>query len=151
MTGTSKNSSAIKKASVSPAANIVAFPAMAAACIPVEKDCTDHRELVDGLWPRGIAKGALKYDAWPRALAPSKELRKWYGHNRSRVAEFRRRYRKELSSRRDELAALRATIAAKPATLLTATRELELSHAMVLRDVLAGAQPRSPAKRDAEV
>lgn len=96
------------------------------------------RVLVDGLWPRGIAKTALKYDAWPRALAPSKELRKWYGHDRNRAAEFRRRYRKELTSHPDELAALRATIGCKPATLLTATRELELSHAMVLRDVLAG-------------
>jgi uncharacterized protein YeaO (DUF488 family) len=100
------------------------------------------RVLVDGLWPRGIAKAALKYDAWPRALAPSKELRKWYGHNPSRAAEFRRRYRKELASHQDELAALRAMIGGKPATLLTATRELELSHAMVLRDVLAAAQPR---------
>jgi uncharacterized protein YeaO (DUF488 family) len=105
------------------------------------------RVLVDGLWPRGIAKAALKYDAWPRALAPSKELRKWYGHNPSRAAEFRRRYRKELSSHQNELAALRAMIASKPATLLTATRELELSHAVVLRDVLAGARPRSPRRR----
>ncbi len=108
------------------------------------------RVLVDGLWPRGIAKAALKYDAWPRALAPSKQLRKWYGHDRSRLAEFRRRYREELTSQRDELAALRAAISGKPATLLTATRELELSHAMVLRDVLAGAKPRSPGKRVAE-
>jgi uncharacterized protein YeaO (DUF488 family) len=109
------------------------------------------RVLVDGLWPRGIAKAALKYDAWPRALAPSKELRKWYGHNPSRAAEFRRRYRKELASHRDELAALRAMIGGKPATLLTATRELELSHAMVLREVLAGAQPRSLPKRVEEI
>jgi uncharacterized protein YeaO (DUF488 family) len=106
------------------------------------------RVLVDGLWPRGIAKAALKYDAWPRALAPSNELRKWYGHNRSRAAEFRRRYRKELASHHDELAALRAMIGGRPVTLLTATRELELSHALVLRDVLSGVQPR---KRVAEV
>jgi uncharacterized protein YeaO (DUF488 family) len=106
------------------------------------------RVLVDGLWPRGIAKAALKYDAWPRALAPSNELRKWYGHDRSRAAEFRRRYRKELAAHHDELAALRAMIGGRPATLLTATRELDLSHAMVLRDVLSGAQPR---KRLAEV
>ena len=100
------------------------------------------RVLVDRLWPRGIAKAALKYDAWPRALAPSNELRKWYGHDRSRAAEFRRRYRKELASHHDELVALRAMIGGRPATLLTATRELDLSHAMVLRDVLSGAQPR---------
>lgn len=75
--------------------------------------------------------------------APSKELRKWsYGHNPTRAAEFRRRYRKELASNQDELAALRGTIGGKPAILLTATRELELSHAMVLRDVPEGAQRR---------
>ena len=94
------------------------------------------RILIDRLWPRGMTKTALKHDAWPRALTPSNELRKWYGHDPQRFAEFRRRYHGELAAHRDELAALRATIKGRKATLITATRELELSHAQVLREIL---------------
>lgn len=94
------------------------------------------RVLIDRLWPRGLSKAALKLDAWPRELSPSTELRLWYGHDPKLFAEFRRRYRNELSARKDELAALRATIKDRPATLLTATRELDLSHAVVLREAL---------------
>jgi uncharacterized protein YeaO (DUF488 family) len=94
------------------------------------------RILIDRLWPRGLSKAELKLDAWPRALSPSNELRKWYGHDPKLFAEFRRRYRKELAGQKEELATLRATIKGRKATLLTATRELELSHAVVLREVL---------------
>jgi uncharacterized protein YeaO (DUF488 family) len=96
------------------------------------------RVLIDRLWPRGLSKSELKVDTWPRALSPSTELRKWYGHDPERFAEFRRRYRKELAAHRDDIAALRATIEGRDATLLTATRELDLSHAVVLRKVLEG-------------
>jgi uncharacterized protein YeaO (DUF488 family) len=95
------------------------------------------RILIDRLWPRGMSKAALKYDAWPRQLAPSNDLRKWYGHDPRRFAEFRRRYRDELASHRKEIAALRAMIRGRTATLLTATRETELSHAVVWREILA--------------
>jgi uncharacterized protein YeaO (DUF488 family) len=95
------------------------------------------RLLVDRLWPRGMSKASLKFDAWPRELAPSNELRKWYGHDPERFTEFRRRYRSELSAHRDELAALRAELKGRTATLLTSTREIELSHATVLREILA--------------
>jgi uncharacterized protein YeaO (DUF488 family) len=91
---------------------------------------------IDRLWPRGIAKAALKLDAWPRALTPSTALRKWYGHDPQRFAEFRRRYRDELAACPDKLAALRAMSRGRNATLLTATRELDLSHAEVLREIL---------------
>lgn len=94
------------------------------------------RILIDRLWPRGLSKGELKLDAWPRALAPSTELRKWYGHDPKLFAEFRRRYRKELAGQKEELANLRAMIKGRKATLLTATRELDLSHAVVLRELL---------------
>jgi uncharacterized protein YeaO (DUF488 family) len=94
------------------------------------------RILIDRLWPRGIAKAAFKLDAWPRALAPSTALRKWYGHDPQHFAEFRRRYRDELAACPDELAALRAMIRGRNATLLTAARELDLSHAEVLREIL---------------
>jgi uncharacterized protein YeaO (DUF488 family) len=94
------------------------------------------RILVDRLWPRGVSRAALKLDAWPRDLAPSTELRNWYAHDPERFAEFRRRYLGELAEHKEELAALRAQIAGRNATLVTATRELDLSHAVVLRDVL---------------
>jgi uncharacterized protein YeaO (DUF488 family) len=94
------------------------------------------RILIDRLWPRGISKVALKLDAWPRALSPSTELRKWYGHDPSRFAEFRRRYRAELAEEKEELGSLRAMIKGHKATLITATRELDLSHAIVLRELL---------------
>jgi uncharacterized protein YeaO (DUF488 family) len=94
------------------------------------------RILVDRLWPRGVSKASLHLAAWPRALSPSNELRKWYGHDPKRAAEFRRRYLGELAAHGDELAALRAMIKGRTATLLTATRDIALSHAVVLRDVL---------------
>ena len=94
------------------------------------------RILIDRLWPRGLSKAELKLDAWPRALSPSNELRKWYGHDPRLFAEFRRRYRKELAGQKEELATLRAMIKGHKATLLTATRELDLSHAVVLREML---------------
>ena len=97
------------------------------------------RILIDRLWPRGLSKAALKLDAWPKVLSPSNELRKWYGHEPKRYAEFVRRYRSELSAHQDELAALRAMIKGRAATLLTATRELDLSHATVLRELLSKA------------
>jgi uncharacterized protein YeaO (DUF488 family) len=94
------------------------------------------RILIDRLWPRGVAKAALKYDLWPRELTPSAELRTWYGHEPARFAEFNRRYRAELARHGDALAALRAGIKGRAVTLLTATRALDLSHATVLREVL---------------
>jgi uncharacterized protein YeaO (DUF488 family) len=94
------------------------------------------RVLVDRLWPRGLSKASFKYDVWPKNLAPSNELRKWYGHDPERAAEFRRRYRGELAVHRDDLAALRAKLKGHTATLLTATHEINLSHAVVLRDLL---------------
>jgi uncharacterized protein YeaO (DUF488 family) len=94
------------------------------------------RILVDRLWPRGLSKQSLSYDHWPRDLAPSNELRKWYGHDPKRAAEFRRRYLDELDEHRDEIAALRAMLRGRTATLLTATREVALSHATVLRELL---------------
>ena len=94
------------------------------------------RILIDRLWPRGLSKAKLKIAAWPRELAPSTGLRKWYGHAPARFAEFRRRYRAELADHTDELDALRAMVKGRTATLITATRALDLSHAAVMREIL---------------
>ena len=94
------------------------------------------RILIDRLWPRGLSKAKLKIDAWPRELTPSTDLRKWYGHEPERFAEFRRRYRAELAEHAKEFAALRAMVKGRAATLITATREVDLSHAVVMREIL---------------
>lgn len=92
--------------------------------------------LVDRLWPRGVSKSELKIDAWVRDLAPSTALRRWYGHDVGRYAEFRRRYRSELERAADGLRALRAAIRGRKATLVTATRDVEHSQAPILREAL---------------
>jgi uncharacterized protein YeaO (DUF488 family) len=94
------------------------------------------RVLIDRLWPRGLTKSALKLDAWVKDLSPSTALRHWYAHDAARFAEFRRRYRSELSERKDQLSELRASVRGRIVTLVTSTRELELSHAHVLRELL---------------
>jgi uncharacterized protein YeaO (DUF488 family) len=94
------------------------------------------RILVDRLWPRGLSKAELKLDAWPRDVAPSTALRKWYGHQPERFTEFRRRYKAELAQSPEQLDALRDLIKGHAATLLTATHDLALSHAEVLRGIL---------------
>ena len=94
------------------------------------------RILIDRLWPRGLSKAKLKIDAWPRELTPSTDLRKWYGHEPARFAEFRRRYRAELAEHARELDAVRTMVKGRSATLITATREVDLSHAAVMRGIL---------------
>jgi uncharacterized protein YeaO (DUF488 family) len=96
------------------------------------------RVLVDRIWPRGLRKDAARLDEWAKDAAPSTELRQWYGHDPAKFDEFRRRYLDELSgsAQRKELGKLRALASARPLTLLTATREVELSQAAVLAQVL---------------
>jgi uncharacterized protein YeaO (DUF488 family) len=94
------------------------------------------RILIDRLWPRGLAKSKLKLDAWPKHLSPSNNLRKWYQHDPEKFAEFRKRYVAELRAEAEGLDELRAAVKGQTVTLLTATKELDLSHATVLRDLL---------------
>ncbi|WP_199730454.1 DUF488 domain-containing protein [Amycolatopsis panacis] len=98
------------------------------------------RVLVDRLWPRGLAKSAAALDDWCRGVAPSTELRRWYGHDPERFAEFARRYRAELSEpvAAEAVAALRARAAHGRLTLLTATKDPAYSQAAVLAEVLRG-------------
>ena len=95
------------------------------------------RILIDRLWPRGMPKAKLKLDAWVKHLAPSNALRKWYRHDAEKFAEFRKRYVAELKAQGEGLAELRAAVKGRTVTLLTATKELDLSHATVLRDLLS--------------
>jgi len=95
---------------------------------------------VDRLWPRGLSRDEARLDGWPRALAPSDALRRWYDHDPARRAVVGRRYRQELARNPDadaEVASLRARFDLRRRfTLLTATKEVETSHAAILRDYL---------------
>jgi uncharacterized protein YeaO (DUF488 family) len=99
------------------------------------------RILVDRLWPRGLSKEAAALHEWLRDVAPSHELRRWYGHDPARFAAFTERYRAELadSGHTAAVAHLRRLAKDQPVTLLTASRDLALAHAAVLADVLEAA------------
>jgi uncharacterized protein YeaO (DUF488 family) len=100
------------------------------------------RVLVDRLWPRGLTKSAAALDEWVKAVAPSTELRRWYGHEPDKFAAFQERYGAELQApdRADALAHLRDLARSGPLTLLTATRDVERSEAAVLAARLRGPQ-----------
>lgn len=96
------------------------------------------RILVDGLWPRGVSKADLKISAWEKAIAPSKALRTWYGHDPAKWPEFRKRYRKELeeSPRREVLNRLISLARQGNLTLVFGTRDAEHSNAAVIAEVI---------------
>ncbi|MGW2250001.1 DUF488 domain-containing protein [Kitasatospora sp. NPDC001660] len=101
-----------------------------------------QRVLVDRVWPRGMRKEDAHLDEWLRDVAPSTELRRWYGHEPSRFAEFRRRYRAELrdAEHREAAGHLRDLAAGGGITLLTATKDVDHSQAAVLAEWLTGAK-----------
>ena len=100
------------------------------------------RVLVDRIWPRGMTKERASLDEWCKQIAPSTELRTWYGHDPERFAEFTRRYQQELTEpeRAEALAHLRGLAATSPLTLLTASKAADISEAAVLARLL-----RNPA------
>lgn len=97
-------------------------------------DADGRRVLVDRIWPRGLSKDVAAVDEWLRAVAPSNDLRRWYGHDPALFEEFGRRYARELSG--DEgsgaFAHLRDLARSGTITLLTATRDVAHSQAAVL-------------------
>ncbi len=96
------------------------------------------RILVDRLWPRGVSKASGKFDQWVKDVAPSAELRRWYGHEPAKFAEFRRRYLAELADSDHERAWQHLVTESErgPITLLTATRDVDRSEAAVLAERL---------------
>lgn len=93
-----------------------------------------QRVLVDRLWPRGLRKDDPRIGRWLPEVAPSTELRRWYGHAPERYGEFVRRYTAELDAPAgaEALDELRGIVRAGPVVLVTATKEVELSHLSVL-------------------
>ena len=97
-----------------------------------------QRVLVDRLWPRGLSKERAHIDEWRKDIAPSNDLRKWYGHDPHQYAEFARRYRAELDDpeRAAALVHLRELASHGRLTLLTATKRSDISEAAVLAELL---------------
>lgn len=96
-----------------------------------------YRVLVDRVWPRGIRKQAAELDEWCRDLAPSTELRKWFGHDPERWEGFRKAYREELAQCPEILSRLLQQMAEGRVTLLYSARDREHNQAVVLAEVLA--------------
>jgi uncharacterized protein YeaO (DUF488 family) len=96
------------------------------------------RVLVERLWPRGLSKERAQIDLWLKEIAPSHELRTWYGHDPQKFTEFRRRYEAELAKPPGEVALARLQELAKqgPVTLVFAAHDIEHTNAVVLRDLL---------------
>ena len=94
------------------------------------------RILVDRLWPRGISKQRAKLARWLRDIAPSNELRKWYGHDPAKWAEFNKRYAAELKGKGDLLDVIREAASSGKVTLLFSSTERKLNNAAALRDHL---------------
>ena len=96
------------------------------------------RILVDRLWPRGLTKERAAVTLWLKDVAPSTELRKWFGHAPTRWKQFQARYRKELREKKDALKQLKQKSNAQTVTLVYAARDEQHNEALVLKRVLDG-------------
>lgn len=94
------------------------------------------RILVDRLWPRGLTKEKAKVDLWLKEVAPSNELRKWFGHESEKWSEFQKRYRAELRKCNEPLSLLRKAATKGPITLLFAASDEDHNEAVVLQNLL---------------
>jgi uncharacterized protein YeaO (DUF488 family) len=94
------------------------------------------RILVDRLWPRGVKKAKAGISQWMKEIAPSNELRKWFGHDPGRWEEFRRRYRAELTGKRELVSRLRELSREGPLTLVYSAHDAAHNQAVVLRELL---------------
>ena len=106
-----------------------------------------YRVLVDRLWPRGVSKKQAELDDWEKELAPSSELREWFGHEPGRFPEFRRRYINELRANRARLRELRRRARIGTLTLVYSAHDSEHNDAVVLAEVLRRGLPRSGTPR----
>ena len=105
-----------------------------------------YRVLIDRLWPRGVSREKARLDEWARELAPSTELRRWFGHEPARFAQFRRRYTEELAAQETKLRELRRRAREGTVTLVYGARDTEHNDAVVLAEILRSEAP--PEKED---
>jgi len=102
---------------------------------PPHKD-DGTRILVDRLWPRGLTKEKAKVDLWLKEIAPSTELRKWFGHDPKKWRSFRERYQTELKHHPDQLKLLKSKAKEGTVTLIYGARDQEHNEALVLKEFL---------------
>jgi len=102
------------------------------------------RFLVERLWPRGMKKEALHMDGWPKDVAPSDALRRWFGHDPAKWAEFRRRYTVELDDNRAAWEPILEAARQGNVTLLYSAHDVEHNNALALKAYL---EERLPADR----
>lgn len=100
------------------------------------QDGDGKRILIDRLWPRGISKNDAQVDVWMKDVAPSAELRRWFGHDPKKWDEFRRRYQEELKRNAKAVEELKEQIGQSTATLLYGARDIEHNNAIVLMDFI---------------
>jgi len=96
-----------------------------------------RRIYVDRLWPRGMKKEEVKIDEWLKDISPSDGLRKWFGHDPSKYAEFKRRYTKELKEHSEILERIRKEARKETVTLLSSAKDVEHNNATVLKELLS--------------
>ena len=119
---------------------MAAVPKVTVARVYNQTEAGSARVLVDRVWPRGLRKDEAHLDEWCKAVAPSTQLRKWYGHDPDRYDEFARRYQHELAQppAADALQHLRDVARTRGVALLTASKAVEISQASVLAALLRG-------------
>ena len=100
---------------------------------PRDKD-DGMRILVDRLWPRGLTKEKASVDLWLKDIAPSTELRKWFGHDPSKWQEFKKRYLKELEGNSEQVQLLKQEVDKGAVTLVYGAKDEEHNEAVVLQE-----------------
>jgi len=95
-----------------------------------------YRVLVDRIWPRGISRDVARLDEWMKKIAPSSELRRWFGHDPDKWPEFRARYFRELEARDDEVKALAEKARSQNLTLVFGAKDKEHNNAVALKEYL---------------
>ena len=108
-----------------------------------------RRILVERLWPRGLSKEKAAVDVWLKEVAPSTELRRWFGHEPAKWEEFRRRYGEELRERPEELQSLRSLVEAGSVTFVYGSRDQKHNAAAVLKELLESAEVEAKATGEA--
>jgi uncharacterized protein YeaO (DUF488 family) len=104
------------------------------------------RILIDRLWPRGVKKSEAAIDQWVKDIAPSTALRKWFGHDPDRWAEFRRRYAAEVDQHPEQLSRLRGLAGKGLITLVFSAHDELHNDAVALRDFLLGRKMKRTAE-----
>ena len=100
------------------------------------EEADGRRILVDRLWARGLSKEKAKVDVWIKEIAPSNYLRRWYGHDPDKWAEFERRYAAELNAKPDIIEEIMEEVRAGAVTFLYSSKEEQLNNAVALKEYI---------------